>query len=131
MKEGQALLIGYMLQAVGKKHIIVSYEDMESIINCEGTIITENAIPKWHKEVIDEIASGYKALQNLDIGDLLLGTSGDFEGKAFLFLGEKKATDTFNTVYFNVWSLDEQNVEWVYLHELPMFKLIKKSGSWA
>lgn len=129
MKEGQEVLMGYKLEEVGKDTITISLYGQPTrdvVIHTNGTFDHFGTLSKWHSDTVSGIASGYRALQGLSVGDLLIGKEDDFQGKSYLFLGERKEMGSTNVVYWLVWDLDAQQDDLVYLHDLPKFKVIEK-----
>lgn len=129
MKEGQEVLMGYLLEEVGKDTITISLSGQPArdvVIHANGSFDYFGTLSKWHSDTVRGIASGYRVLQGLSVGDLLIGKEDDYQGKSYLFLGERKGTNSTNTVYWLVWDLDGQRDDLVYLHELPKFKVIEK-----
>ena len=126
MKEGNEVLMGYLLEEVGKDTITISFSEQDVVIHANGSFDYFGTLSKWHSDTVRGIASGYRVLQGLSVGDLLIGKEDDFQGKSYLFLGERKGTGSTNVVYWLVWYLDGQRDDLVYLHDLPKFKVIEK-----
>lgn len=126
MKEGQEVLMGYKLEEVFKDKITIYFANRNITIYANGEYEFYGELPKWHKGAIDGIVNGFHALRDMSVGDLLIGKEEEYQGKAYLFLGERKETSSSNIVFFLVWDLDAQQDDLVYLHDLPKFKVIEK-----